>query len=421
MSSLNRKLATLISGTALAQVATFLFAPIISRLYLPSDFGEFAVYMFLVNAVQVIACGRYEMAIVLAKNRAEALNLVALSLLVCVFFAGLSGVGTIGFYAYTHFQTALLPYSSSSPYPHLQNWLWFMPFFILLLGAYMALNQWLIRHEAYKEMSTARFSTSLATSGLQAMLGAIKVGANGIAAGTIVGHFIYSSVLYYYSQKIEKNWRTTISWVGIKQAAIQYQSLPRTTLFQSLVEMFQSNALSWLLPFFYSAVEGGFYFRTLIIFQAPVGLIGQALAQVAYREASALQANGEPLRPLVISTLKKSALVGFPICLSLICLGPWAFSTFFGEKWYEAGVYARILAVWMYIDFMRIPLAQLAIIIDKQAALLKRSLLGTAILLVSVSAGYYISHDVYLSLCLLSAGMSVFTTYLIIWLVRVTN
>ncbi len=412
MSSTNRKLLTLISGTALAQVVTFLFSPILSRFFSPAEFGEFAVYMGAVNAIQVIACGRYEMAVVLADDDTEAVNVVALSLLVTLGFALLCLLGAASSAFYTMYDATFL-----QKYPDMQNWLWAMPLFILLLGAYMALNQWLIRKESYKEMSVGRFGSSATSSVLQAVLGYAKFGANGITIGAIAGHAVYSSLLYYYAQKNRVAWWLDISWEKVKAVALRYQSLPRTTLFQSLLEMFQSNALLWLLPFFYTPVEGGFYFRTLIIFQAPVALVAQALAQVAYREAAELHHAGESLKPLVISTLKKSALLGLPICLGLIALGPWAFSTFFGEKWYEAGVYARILAVWMYLDFLRIPLAQIAIVVQKQRQLLQRSFIGLIVLVSSVSAGYYISNDVHLSLYLLSGGMTLFMAYLLTWFV----
>jgi O-antigen/teichoic acid export membrane protein len=417
LSSTNRKILTLISGTALAQVVTFLFSPVLSRFFSPAEYGEFAMYMGAVNAVQVIACGRYEMAVVLADDDGEALNIVALSLLATLGFAFFCLFGALGFYIYSLSSPAF-----SHKYPDMQHWLWAMPLFILLLGAYMAFNQWLIRKESYSEMSISRFGNSATTSILQTILGFIKMGANGILLGAIAGQAVYTGLLYYYSQKqAEKEsvaWRLVISWEKVKTAAARYQLLPRTTLFQSLLEMFQSNALSFLLPFFYSAVEGGFYFRTLIIFQAPVALIAQALAQVAYREAALLQREGSSLRPLVFSTLKKSALIGLPICLGLLAVGPWVFSTFFGKEWYEAGVYARILAVWMYLDFLRIPLAQIAIVIQKQRALLQRSLIGTAVLIATISAGYYISTDVHLSLYLLSGGMTLFTAYLLTWFVR---
>ncbi len=416
MSSINSKLLTLISGTALAQIVTFAFMPAITRLYSPADFGEFAVYMFVVNAVQVIACLRYEMAIVLADDDDEAINIIALSLIATLGFCLLSTFGALGFHIYLQYNPLL-----QIKYPHLQIWLWLMPFFILFLGAYMAFNQWLIRKEYYQGMSIARLSNSLATVFMQGLFGIMKIGANGIAFGAIFAHAIYASFLYFYGQKARTFWQEDISFEKIKIAAKKHQSLPRTTLFQSLLEMLQTNALAWLLPFFYSIVEGGYYSRTMMIFQAPVALIAQALSQVAYREAAVLHRENQSLQPLVLSTLKKSALIGLPICLGLFILGPWAFTFYFGEKWTEAGVYARILALWMYVDFLRVPLAQIAIVIQQQRALLRRSIIGTFILITSVSAGYYFTNDVHCSLYLLSGGMTIFTTYILWWLVKITK
>jgi O-antigen/teichoic acid export membrane protein len=407
LSSSNKHLLTLVSGTALAQAVTVLAAPILSRLYTPLEYGEFAVYMFVVSAVQVVACARYEMAIVLADDEAEAVNVWALSLCVTAAFAAASLLGAVVYY-YGNTEV--------TKYPHLQGWLWAMPVFVALLGVYMACNQWLVRRKSYAQMSGTRLLQALGANGAQLALGRGGAGATGLVGGTIFGQLVYSAGLFWAFWRTMPQFWQLISWAQIRAAALKYQMLPRTTFFQSLLEMFQNNALSWLLPCFYSAIEGGFYFRTLIVFQAPVSLLGQSLAQVTYRETSDLYKNGAKMQPYIRATMRKSAILGLPIMLGLLTLGPWAFSTFFGEKWYEAGVYARILSVWMYVDFIRIPLAQVAIVIQKQKELLRLSIIGTLILLVSVSAGAVIWQNAHLSLGLLSGGMTVFTLGLLYWI-----
>jgi O-antigen/teichoic acid export membrane protein len=76
------------SGTALAQVLGFALSPIISRLYSPMDFGVFGSFY----AVQgVIAAGLtldYSAAVVLPKQKNDAINCFVLSCMSVVMITG---------------------------------------------------------------------------------------------------------------------------------------------------------------------------------------------------------------------------------------------------------------------------------------------------------------------------------------------
>jgi O-antigen/teichoic acid export membrane protein len=62
----------LLSGAVIAQALPALFSPIISRIYSPIDFANFAYWSSIANTVAVISTLRYELAIVLPKNNEDA-------------------------------------------------------------------------------------------------------------------------------------------------------------------------------------------------------------------------------------------------------------------------------------------------------------------------------------------------------------
>jgi O-antigen/teichoic acid export membrane protein len=70
----------LVTGTTLAQVITVLASPVITRLYGPEAFGFLAVFTSITSIIGVVACMRYELAIMLPKTDEEAANLLGLSL-----------------------------------------------------------------------------------------------------------------------------------------------------------------------------------------------------------------------------------------------------------------------------------------------------------------------------------------------------
>ena len=55
---------TLLAGGALAQALPLLLGPLLTRLYTPEQFGRYAVFAALAANLGVVACARYEFALV---------------------------------------------------------------------------------------------------------------------------------------------------------------------------------------------------------------------------------------------------------------------------------------------------------------------------------------------------------------------
>ncbi len=67
-SEFSRNVLTLMTSTTIAQAIPLAISPILTRLYTPSDFGIFALYMSISSIISVVVTGRYELAIMLPKK-----------------------------------------------------------------------------------------------------------------------------------------------------------------------------------------------------------------------------------------------------------------------------------------------------------------------------------------------------------------
>src|SRR3990170_4352978 len=76
------------SGTAVAQIIGFSLTPIISRLFSPSDFGIFGSFNSMATIIAAGATLQYTQAIMLPKEKKDALHLFFFSVL-CTFAVGL--------------------------------------------------------------------------------------------------------------------------------------------------------------------------------------------------------------------------------------------------------------------------------------------------------------------------------------------
>ena len=69
---------TLLTGNMLANALPLLLGPVLTRLYPPADFGQYALLWAVATNLGVIACARYEFALPLEKAPHGAALLMAL-------------------------------------------------------------------------------------------------------------------------------------------------------------------------------------------------------------------------------------------------------------------------------------------------------------------------------------------------------
>ncbi len=79
-----KNVATLISGTTLAQAFSVVIYIVLSRIYTEEDFGIFGLYMNILNITIIFSTAKYELAILLPKSDRESVNLLGLSGLISV-------------------------------------------------------------------------------------------------------------------------------------------------------------------------------------------------------------------------------------------------------------------------------------------------------------------------------------------------
>jgi len=121
----------LVTGTTVAQVIAALASPLLTRLYGPEAFGFFAIFTSITSIIGVIACMRYELAIMLPKTDEEAANLLGLCLLCAAVVSGLT-IPALYFGG-----DALLSLLRA---PGLG--LILVPPFVFISGVFLALNYW---------------------------------------------------------------------------------------------------------------------------------------------------------------------------------------------------------------------------------------------------------------------------------------
>jgi O-antigen/teichoic acid export membrane protein len=352
-SSFIRQSAVLMSGTVMAQVIVFACAPILTRIYLPSQFGEFATFTALIAIFGGFVTGQYEMAIVLPKVDSRARDIFYLGLIIAIVLSSVAFVAIVGIRSITLLRGTV----ASSALIYL------VPLSLFLVGLVNLGTYWNIRTKSFAGVSSANVVQSTSTSLIQIALGLSGWGVWGLAAGFISGQI--SSIAVLLSRFFAKL-RIT-SHLRIFAVAQRYKGFPQYMLVAGLVSRITANlpllVFSWYFP---SDVTGRFALSQRVI-QTPVAIIGVSVSNVFLQRASVLGKIDPVLlrrdaARMVISLL---ALGAVPTMI-LILAAPMLFAFIFGVNWVEAGRYTQLLAFYLWLQLAFSPLSIVFSALERQ-------------------------------------------------------
>src|SRR5580704_15295476 len=122
---------TLITGNGLAQVVNVVGTLLLARLFAPDAFGSFALFVTVVSFLAVLGGARYELAIMLPEQDAEAANILILSVLTLCGICGVSFLLVAALHSYV---------ANLLGDPHLGLWLWGAPLAIFVNSLYSILG-----------------------------------------------------------------------------------------------------------------------------------------------------------------------------------------------------------------------------------------------------------------------------------------
>lgn len=184
-----KNIATLMSGSVSAQLVLLVASPILSRLFTPSDFGIFALFVAVSTIFGMISNGRYEIAILLPDKDEDGFQIFQLCLWLAIIFSLISLIIFWSIQQFEWFQT-----SSIADYWYL------LPFAIFLQGLIQAFTNLLNRHEQYLQISKSRLFGGIGLTVFSIGFGFFAFGPIGLILGKLIGQiveFVVYALKYY--------------------------------------------------------------------------------------------------------------------------------------------------------------------------------------------------------------------------------
>jgi O-antigen/teichoic acid export membrane protein len=352
----------LMSGTIIAQIITVAVSPILTRLFSPSLFGVYGVYMSIVAIVTAVVTMRYDQALMLPKNNKDAAHLFWASLIVVTVVSLVSLIICVLFFRQI---PTLLKVTEF-------GWLvLLLPLSIFLAGVYQTLNSWSTRQKQFKRASISQVVRSSVAVGVQIPSGAVKASPAGLIGGAVMGDFFASLVLaFQVNREDHKILGEGLHWHSIKHLGKQYSDFPLYSSTQNLFNAISQNIPLILLAKFFGPAVVGFYALGVRVLQLPMNLVLTSLRQVLFQKASEVyNSGGDTYALFKKTTLGLVAIAAVP-AITVILFGPALFGFVLGKEWIVAGEYAKWLVLWLICMFVNLPAVLFGQIYRKQRALL---------------------------------------------------
>lgn len=360
---------TLLAGGALAQALPLLLGPWLTRLYSPTEFGQFAFVWTLATNLAVIGCARYEFALPLETEEGAAATLMALCLRVLLV---VTAVAVVVGLLLVHWQDLALG--------------WLLPLAVLSGGATQWLTLWATRAQRFHLLALSRVAQYGGGALLQVLFGLAQLGALGLMLGPVLAGLVTALLLARPAPA--GTWGGLLRTPGsaLKAMAIRHRDFPLLNTPHAFAGALQDSLAMILIAAWSGDAAAGYWALALRYLKAPAGLIGGALSQALYPQLVHAKTGAEALA-VVRQAMGVLMALALPLMIALMLWGPWLFATAFGERWLDAGQLARALAPYIALHFVAAPLSVAMLAWRAQAWGLKLALVGQLMFVGGLAVG----------------------------------
>jgi len=365
---------TLVAGGAVAQALPLLLGPWLTRLYTPEQFGAYHLFAAVAANVAVVACARYEFALPLVGDDAEAHALRRLCLRVLAGVVALTAVGAAAWFAAGG-----------------AGWTGWLPLAVAVAGWLSLATLWATRAQAYRALALARVAQYGGGALAQVGAGLLGAGVQGLVVAPIAAAAAAAALL-----RLPLRGDAPRAGASLRSLARRFRDFPLLNTPHAFLGGLQDTVSIALVAAWQGPVAAGFWGLSLRYLKAPATLVGGAVSQALYPRLAAHGAAGDAGQPLRVTAEGRAAVrrvmaglaaIAAPLVGTLWIGAPWLFEHLFGGAWRGAGELAQALALYIGVHFVAAPLAVVTLAWGAQGWALRLALVGQLAFVAALAAG----------------------------------
>jgi O-antigen/teichoic acid export membrane protein len=382
VSPFKKAVVTLAGGNVLAQLLTILMAPIVTRLYWPSDMGMLAVLSSLTGLLSVLATFRYETVILIPKKESDAFQVLVGTIILTVAAGCFLGILTFLFGKWAFLRLGV---------PGLYDYWWLLPVSLLGNASYLCFSFWNLRTRNYSSLAKTRLLQATGASTVTIGLGLTIRNPLGLLLGSVASSSLGTGELARLAFRGKLSDRGLLGFSEAMKALHAHRQLALWSVGAALLNSGSIAILPLLVSICFGQDAAGCLSLAQRVVLLPMSFIGSAVAQVFLAEGSRLLRESPEKLPGFFDSVSKKLTLGAGAILLGAGTFPFLFTTFFGDSWRSAGTYAGLLSISSSFQLIVSPISSICILARKQETQLAidgfRSVLVVAAILIPAHIG----------------------------------
>ena len=328
-------------GSIFSQLIVFFATPLLTRIYKPEIFGLFTLFIAISSTFSLVSSGRFNTAVVVAKNKNESVTLFHLSILITTIFSILFFF--IIFIGENFFKQILNA-------KKLGFWWYFIPILIFLESIIILFKDYANRIKNYSILSKLIVFRVLLYVTIAVICGFLGYVSEGLFIAYLLSYLI---TLVFFKFKIKKFVKINFFAQGPKfiKTIKKFYIFPLNSYAHIL------NSLMTYIPIYfisksYSLSILGYYALTLNAIFLPLSFISSSVSTINLRKVPELIKNRENLLKYFFkNTFYLTVLVTLPAII-LTLYAPEICIFVFGKEWQTTGEFIKILMPSFAIIFV---------------------------------------------------------------------
>lgn len=402
--SIFRNMAVLVSGSVVARGIALATMPVITRIYTPDHMGVLSVFTSMSEILIPLGTLRYSAAIPLPRKDGTAANLFALCMVLLATVSLVTGL------VFWFFAPILLQWFSM---PELLPFWWLVVPAIAGAGLYEILSIWAMRDKAFVALSKSIIWQSALSSGVKIGLGLLGFKPLGLLIGQVMSQ---ASGCTSLAASFYPRLKAALRQVSVKRMTFvlkRYADFPAFRLPSQFLLAFSASAPLLFSAMLFGKETTGQLGLALTTIALPIALFGNTTGQAYYAEIAKIgPKNPDKIRQITKSVTRKLFLAAIPPFLLLLLAGPWLFTIVFGKAWGEAGLFARILSVYLLSQFVSSPLVNVLNVFNRQRLFLTFNIVRSILVLCVFGAAWLLSLNASITIFLYSIFLTIYYLYM---------
>lgn len=346
-SSIAKHAARLMSGRLAAMAIGILGAPIVARLFVPSDYGIAAFFIAMMTIVAGVLPAGYNRAILFPREDRTAAELLMLTFAISV----LLSLGLYFILGITELAGRTLPGPLAG-----SALLWLLPLGAVLMAMRDAFYVLMIRRQEFGIIAWADVIQSGGTLVSRVIWGLMLGSA---ALGLVLGQFLGVAAGLLLTLAVCGVWlRTTLAdgkFSALPKVAAEFSDYPKYRVSARLAFLAAEQTPVIALGLMYPASTVGFFAMAHRVADLPLQAASRALGDAILGDAITKRRDSKPLGPSVWKAAGGLAVIGVPTFSLMYLIGSEILTWFLGARWAEAGRIVEILALYLFFTWMNAP------------------------------------------------------------------